>query len=217
MNVMKMSETTFGERIKKLREENAFTQKELAKKIKVTPMAISQWENNTTEPKGSNLRALVSLFDVTFEWLLLGVQRKEVIIDNAACVSIPFYENVAASAGLGTIPINREFSHVSIDINMLKGTSIKDLVCIKVTGESMEPVLLDSSIIIIDMTERSIRDGKIYVVRQEEIIRVKSLSYTSTGIKFKSYNSEYNDENYTFQELSNFEILGRVVCQLSYR
>lgn len=209
--------STLGERIRIKRESKNLSKKDLAKILKVTPMAITQWENNKTEPKGSNIKVLASLFEISLDWLLLG--KNDVILnkEQPTCVSIPFFKNVLASAGFGMIASEDEPSHVSIDLNLIKGNNIRDLVCIRVAGDSMEPVLIDGSVVVVNTKDSLIRDGKIYVIRQEDLIRVKSLSYIPSGIKFKSYNSEYKDENYTFQELSNFEILGRVICAVSIR
>ncbi|WP_369686399.1 helix-turn-helix domain-containing protein [Photobacterium leiognathi] len=62
----------------------------MSEKIKVTPMAISHWENDISEPKRTNLRALISLFDISLEWLLFGAEKANVIVGTDNCISIPF-------------------------------------------------------------------------------------------------------------------------------
>ncbi|QAY37538.1 helix-turn-helix transcriptional regulator (plasmid) [Photobacterium damselae subsp. damselae] len=208
---------TVGDRLRIQREKLKLSKKDLAKILKVTPMAITQWENNKTEPKGSNLRAVAELFEVSLDWLLLGKDEVVLIENESTCASIPFYKDVKASAGFGMAILEEEQSHISIDLNMIKGNNINNLVCIRIIGDSMEPVLLDGAIVVINTKDKHIRDGKIYVIRQDELLRVKSLSYIPSGIQFRSYNSEYKDESYTFQELSNFAIIGRVICTMSMR
>ncbi|WP_318452287.1 XRE family transcriptional regulator [Photobacterium leiognathi] len=210
-----MSEQTIGKRIKQIREKNGLSQKELSKKLNVTPMAISHWENDISEPKRTNLRVLISLFDISLEWLLFGIEKANVIINTDDCVSIPFYKKVKASAGYGSLSFDEARSYFSVDKGLLKNVPLDNLVCITVTGDSMEPVLADGSVIVVDMNDKYIKDGKVYVLRQEDIIRVKCLSYSSSGVVLKSYNQQYKDENQTFKELSNFEILGRVICSSS--
>lgn len=206
---------TLGGRIKELREVKRLSQRVLAKSVGVSAMAVSQWETNTTEPKISNLKLLSKFFDVNLEWLSFG-QTKAI---NDKCfhdqiVSIPFYSNVSASAG-GGVCVNDE-GYIPINLSLVNAKNIKHLVCVKVSGDSMEPVLRDGSIIIIDMSDKFIKDGGIYVLRQEEMLRVKVLGYTSSGIRLKSYNIDYKDERYTFQNFERYiKIMGKVVGHIS--
>ena len=61
---------TFAERLKKIREEKGFSQRELAKKIGITSTQISYFENEITTPRL-----------VTLEWLCeaLGVSATELL------------------------------------------------------------------------------------------------------------------------------------------
>ncbi len=142
----------------------------------------------------------------------MELKKANVIVGTDNCISIPFYNNEQEIAESEYISSYKSNSYFSIDVNLLNSIPVDNLVCITVTGNLWKSVLLDGAILIINMGDRFIKDGKIYVLRQENIIRVKCLSYTSSGIVLKSYNQQYKDEIHTFQEFSNFEILGRVVC-----
>jgi phage repressor protein C with HTH and peptisase S24 domain len=200
-----------GKRIKELRVSKGYTQKSLAKKLSVTPMAISQWETDKTEPKGSHLRAFCTLFDVSLEWLSTGTTKASVNFDSKlGSVSVPFAEiqNLTRSA-IG--------SHFVIDASFLDGVDIKNALCIEVIGNAMEPILPDLSLVIIDTSDTFIKDGKYYVLKQGDRVWVKILSYTSSGIRVKSFNTDYKDEIYTFQEFAKFEVMGKVKCQITTR
>ncbi|MCU8058040.1 LexA family transcriptional regulator [Shewanella sp. SM34] len=200
-----------GKRIKELRVSKGYTQKSLAKKLSVTPMAISQWETAKTEPKGSHLRAFCTLFNVSLEWLSTGMTKASVNFDSKlGSVSVPFAEiqNLTRSA---------TNSHFVIDASFLDGVDINNALCVEVIGNSMEPLLPDSSLVIIDTNDTFIKDGKFYVLKQGDRVWVKILSYTSSGIRVKSFNSDYKDEIYTFQEFSKFEVIGKVKCQITTR
>ncbi|MGI2025289.1 S24 family peptidase [Shewanella glacialipiscicola] len=200
-----------GKRIKEMRVYKGYTQKSLAKKLLVTPMAISQWETDKTEPKGANLRALCLLFDVSLEWLMTGKNKMSVNVnDNCGSVSVPYFDNQELTSG-------HKNSHFVIDEKMLNGIVISNAVCVEVVGDSMEPLLPDGSIVIIDKSDAFIKDGKFYLIKQGVRYSVKILSYTSTGIRIKSFNSDYKDEVYTFQEFSKFEVIGKVKCQIATR
>ena len=62
--------TTFGERLRELRQEKIIGQVELAYKINVSKGIISLWENNLREPTMSNLIALADFFEVTIDYLV---------------------------------------------------------------------------------------------------------------------------------------------------
>ena len=61
---------TLGEKLKKLRADNGFTQEELAKKLYVTRTAISKWESNRGYPNIDALKAISKFFSVSIDELL---------------------------------------------------------------------------------------------------------------------------------------------------
>lgn len=61
---------TFGEKLKKLRSENALTQEQLAEKIFVTRTAVSKWETGEGYPSIDSLKAISNLFNVSVDELI---------------------------------------------------------------------------------------------------------------------------------------------------
>ena len=61
---------TLGEKLKKLRSDNGFTQEELAEKLYVTRTAISKWESNRGYPNIDTLKAISKFFSVSIDDLL---------------------------------------------------------------------------------------------------------------------------------------------------
>ena len=61
---------TLGEKLKKLRADNGFTQEELAEKLYVTRTAISKWESNRGYPNIDALKAISKFFSVSIDELL---------------------------------------------------------------------------------------------------------------------------------------------------
>ena len=55
---------TIGQNIKRLREENSWSQAIMAKKLKVSQSSFSQWENDEYKPKFEQLRKLSNVFNV---------------------------------------------------------------------------------------------------------------------------------------------------------
>ena len=61
---------TFGERLKKMRTEQGFTQDELAEKLYVTRTAISKQETDRGFPNIDSLKQIAALFNVSVDELL---------------------------------------------------------------------------------------------------------------------------------------------------
>jgi transcriptional regulator with XRE-family HTH domain len=59
--------TTFGPRLKELREQGGLSQKALADKAGVSQNAVSHWEQGLREPSWSNILALSQALGVTCE------------------------------------------------------------------------------------------------------------------------------------------------------
>lgn len=55
---------TIGERIKKIRQENGLSQKELGKKLNVSQQMIGQWETGKSNPKIETLRRIADTLEI---------------------------------------------------------------------------------------------------------------------------------------------------------
>lgn len=66
----------FSDKLKDLREKKGLTQKELALELGVTPRIISYYETGKTFPNNPELlHKIVSLFNVTLDYLLLDTEK----------------------------------------------------------------------------------------------------------------------------------------------
>ncbi|TOK04729.1 peptidase S24 [Vibrio parahaemolyticus] len=204
--------SSLGIRIKELRNLHGLSQDELAHGVNLTKSTISQWELGKAYPKRKNIIQLSDFFDTTVEYLEHGV-RTELELkesDNSNEIkTIPFYHHVNAAAGSGVCNSNE--SHRFIHIKELSCLNVQSLFCIIASGDSMEPVIKHGSLLVIDSSQTNIVDGKMYVFQQDDFLRVKIFSYEKNQIRVSSYNKEYGDELYRFDELTNLKIIGKVV------
>ena len=60
----------YGERIKKLRQENKLTQSQLAKIISTVASTVSKYEHEKLEPNGEIIVCLCKFFGVSADYLL---------------------------------------------------------------------------------------------------------------------------------------------------
>ena len=64
----------FSEILKALRKDRQLTQEQLAEIFKVSPQAISRWENSTSYPDITQLPNIAAFFEITVDELL-GIKK----------------------------------------------------------------------------------------------------------------------------------------------
>lgn len=77
---------TFGQKLKKLRNENNLTQEQLADMLFVTRTAISKWETDNGYPSIDSLKAISNLFSISIDELISDddVQNKKLLDEKIA-------------------------------------------------------------------------------------------------------------------------------------
>lgn len=197
--------------------------------IKVSAPAVWKWLNGESVPDSTNILALSQWLDVRAEWLEYGRSAKkndgisvnEIMPvndwDNSTPierdeVEIPFYSTIELAAGFGSCTTDNqkvELLRFSRSTFNQYGVQPSDAVAFKVHGDSMSPVIPDSSIVTISTGHTKIIDGGIYAIQQGDLLRVKILHrLPNNKIIIRSYNTiDYPDEESTLEEV---KILGRV-------
>lgn len=72
------------DRIRARRVQLDTTQQTLAKKLGVSRVSVTKWENGTTKPDGENLHQLAIALQVTPEWILYG--EGDVVLDDTKVI-----------------------------------------------------------------------------------------------------------------------------------
>lgn len=159
-----------------------------------------------TESNGSNATMLGNID----EW------DSKTPLDNDE-IEIPFYKDVRLSAGDGFADDIEDYNGYKLRLSkstMRKYGIDKDCaVCLTVYGDSMEPVFRDGSTVGIDQADTNIRDGKIYAINHDGLLRIKILEkLPGNQVKIRSYNPGYDDEVVPQDAIT---VLGRVWWQSS--
>ncbi|MGF1907755.1 XRE family transcriptional regulator [Aliivibrio salmonicida] len=205
-----------ADRIKELRISNGMTQAQLGQKVGVTSVTISKWELETSKPKADSLIRMCKIFSVSIEWLkdgknvnfnlgISGVRKEEELL------YIPYFEGVETCN-------DNEFLEKSdyefiLPKHLMKLES-DSLICIKMKGNSMEPVFKHNAIICVNKDDQHVYDGSIYMVCHNNMLRIKCIEKQPNGYILKSFNSSYNDVHVLFDD--QFKIIGKIVMQLSF-
>ena len=205
--------------LKLLRKTLGLKQDEFGKKIGRTKSAISNYEAGTRQIDNTTIKLICNVFNVNPDWLLNGTG--EMFLDNANSqqeqadiISIPYYPEVSAAAGSGALVYDentvKNIKISSAIINIKTG----DNVCfINATGNSMQPVIDDRDLLLVDLSNKDFIDEGIYVVRLENTLLVKRLQKIPNGIVLISDNPQYekiilNSDNFNENDAA---IIGKVI------
>lgn len=88
----------------------------------------------------------------------------------------------------------------------------KNLVSMKATGDSMSPWVNDGDAVVVDLSDKEIRDGKPYAIRYGDELRIKNIHKRfDGGLILRSINPSFAEEVIPPADLEHVEILGLVV------
>lgn len=227
--------TTFTERLNSALKQSGMSQHQLAEKVKISQPAIQKLLSG----KSNTSRKIVEIanaLNVDLLWLTKGVGKAKLTKNSANAtmigaidewdsktpldedeVEVPFYKDVRLSAGNGFADDIEDYNGYKLRLSrstMRKYGIDKDCaVCLTVYGDSMEPVFRDGSTVGINQADTNIRDGKIYAINHDGLLRIKILErLPGNQVKIRSYNSDYDDETVSLDDIT---ILGRVWWQSS--
>lgn len=141
-----------------------------------------------------------------------GVAEENTLEDEFAM--IPGY-SIQVAAGTGSLPgSERPSRKLAFRRKWLRfrGLNEKDLVLVFAKGDSMEPTISDNNTVMIDTSQRELRDGCIYVIRTNDHLIVKRIQ-TRLGkqVLLLSDNSAYPPIEVNMDEPGDLEVIGRAV------
>lgn len=223
-----------GQLIKQARLNAGLTQPELANKCGWGQSRISNYERNERDVGIDDLRVIAKSLNIPLSDLIdsPAPETQNVSESNAVFyggfevwdsktalqgdeVALPFYLEVELSAGAGSA-VQREVDGPRLRFakSTLKKSNVQpeNAACVRVTGNSMEPVLPDGATVGIDTGATQIKDGGMFAIDHDGMLRVKMLyRLPGGGIRLKSFNNdEYPDEIYNSNDAASIKVIGRV-------
>ncbi|KAF1071013.1 MAG: HTH-type transcriptional regulator PrtR [Pseudomonas citronellolis] len=126
-------------------------------------------------------------------------------------VELPLYKEVELAAGAGRTAVREiegrklRFSYATL---RAAGVDPDAAICAQLTGNSMEPLIMDGSTIGIDSATTHITDGEIYALEHDGMLRVKFVyRLPGGGMRLRSFNrEEYQDEEYSPEDIGTHQI-----------
>ncbi|WP_126939533.1 LexA family transcriptional regulator [Veillonella sp. VA142] len=176
--------STIGQRIKELRLGHNMTGYELGLKLNITRNAVSQWETNKRVPTSTMLTQIAKLFNVTTDYLL---GREEIPNDTKSEINyaipltggvrIPVLGSIVAGIPNTAVTDYDEWIEISQSLAM-RG----EYFALRIKGDSMEPTLFDSDIVVIRQ-QPDVEDGEIAAVSiAGNEATIKRIYHRSDGI-----------------------------------
>lgn len=115
------------------------------------------------------------------------------IDENSLYVSAPRYEVLAAAGAGAAVGAEVIKGYLGFNRKWLRDQQLMadKLAVIEVQGDSMEPTLRNSDIVLLDMRTPELRDGEIYTLRREEDLLIKRLRRQGSSWLIVSDNIAY--------------------------
>lgn len=226
------------DRLKQARKHAGLTQVELAERAGIKQASVSEIERGLTRTSGYLVK-LAQVCGVNPVWLsdgsgspyptaapaspesnaeLLGsldVWAEGDALDEDDC-EVPYYAEVEFAGGNGMTEVvevagrKLRFSRATL---RSAGVDCASAACARISGKSMERLILDGAAIGFDKSDGSIIDGEIYAFNHDGMLRVKYLYRLPGGaVRIRSENhEEYPDETMSAEQYHrDIEMLGRV-------
>ncbi|MBD1373781.1 helix-turn-helix domain-containing protein [Hazenella sp. IB182357] len=105
----------FGYRLRELREEKGWEQRELKDIIGVSQSTLSEYENGKKVPRPDKLKKITEIFDVSVDYMLGKTDEKKPINNNKK-QELDLEKIMKMNPHIGGVPISEEDAQMFIDI-----------------------------------------------------------------------------------------------------
>ncbi|GGP37553.1 transcriptional regulator [Shewanella algicola] len=221
---------TLAQNLQEKLKASGLTQKELAERANISQVMVHKLISGKAK-ESSKLVAIANVLGTTAEELITGKVRAKAeanaewagpmetwdsntpLSDDE--VEIPFYMEVELAAGHGIVEMPHYYGP---KLRFAKSTLRKSNVdptnaaCVRVSGNSMEPVLPNGSTVGVDTSQTNVIDGKMYAINHDGMLRIKTLyKLPGGGLRLRSFNlDEWPDERYEGDDLKQITVIGKV-------
>ncbi len=216
------------ERIKEIIKVKGMNKSQFMKDLGYSHVAFLKWEKGAKIGE-KTLKLIEMQYNINPNWLRTGQgsmflsdDKKESTASNADkdllafpkekdkydYVEIPAYLDIKASAGTGAF-VGMEVSEmVQVSKKLIKNAY--GLVILAVSGDSMEPAILNKDKIIIDTNDKyTLKKNKIYVIRKDNELYIKRYNDCNNNMCiFTSDNTKY--PSIILDKDDNSAIIGRL-------
>ena len=175
-----------------------------------------------SQPKAETAAAIAKQSGVSLEWLLTG--REVGSVEESGGVHGLAQQEWVALIPVYDRPVSGDDGHFMNQEQCLgefgfpkdwlskKGLYGRDLVLVTASGDSMEPLIGDGDLLLVDMGQRDASREGVFVVRFDDHLAAKRLQPDFIGgIYIKSENPSYETIHLGAEKRQSLDVIGRVV------
>lgn len=234
---------SFGERLKVAREHIGFTQPKLAGLIGYGTSTVSEYERGTNKPNLDTFIKLCNILNRSPNYFLQDYTNiKEELLNPEDKKVLNYYKSLtlhdkeivdhifkmepeeqpkiyrfpvfyqSAAAGIGKLSETEDYQMEEFELKTIPKKAVFGMF---IKGHSMETILYENDIVLIDPSEKEPNslDDEIVVARfgEELICKRLSVNEDKQTYDFNSENSLDKDKSRYDQEQSDFTLIGKVV------
>lgn len=196
---------SIGKNIKRLRESNNMTQRELATIAGVTDKAVSMWESDQRDPRMGAISKIAEYF---------GIEKSDIIDDPnpykdySEILTVPVFEKIEYKNG--AIAVDNVLSFCSFStMNLPQG----EYVCLKISDDSMFPKFEPGDIAIINLKDYAEQGSYALVSVNEGVAVIRHVSINGPNVVFFCENPYYKKQifNRTGDNIKFLGIVERII------
>lgn len=197
-------------RIRELRKKRCMTMKELGAVVGLAESTISQYETGKREPDNETLLRLGEFFNTSVDYLL----GRETATDGPPDPSVPGSKWIPV---IGTIPAGTPVEAIEeiLDYEEISPqmASQGEHFALKIKGQSMEPKISDSDVVIVRKQDDCDSGDVAVVLVNGDEATVKRIKKEPSGIMLIPSNPAYEPKFYSNEQVKNLpvRIIGKVV------
>ena len=181
------------------------SQTELANLLNLNRSAISRAKKRGSVPRAWVSR-LCGMFDLDPVWLRHGVGKEEHFCP------VPLVRAKLDAGGGSYVVDSRLEEEIAFRQPWLRQRGNPgEMVLMEVSGDSMEPLIKEGDLVLVDQSQKDLYAGGIYAVGVQETIMVKRVERHPRRLILVSANPEYSPIHLQGDEIETLRIIGRVV------
>ena len=210
---------SFGDRLKKIRQDNDLTQEELAKKINTSRSNIANYENDKNMPSIDILTSLANTFNCSIDYLLgksdtkNNTNKTESNAFPTSDVPLKFPVLGKISAGLPILAQENIEGYEFAPSSFIKEDF--DYFYLKVTGDSMNLKFPEGNLVLVQK-QPTLENGEIGVILvgdNEATVKKYRCENDLIILEPMSTNPEHTTQIYNPKSV-NIKIIGKVILHL---